>query len=37
MRNNPADTKVSEEGVGGDALCSGAEIPLWHMEKPTVE
>ena len=26
--NNPADTKVSEEGGGGDAPGTGAEIPL---------
>ncbi|OPJ69571.1 hypothetical protein AV530_012589 [Patagioenas fasciata monilis] len=27
-RNNPADTKVSEEGVAGPAPGAGAEIPL---------
>ena len=35
-RNNPADTKVSEEGGGGDALGAGAEIPLQPMVKTLV-
>ncbi|GAB0209503.1 AN1-type zinc finger protein 5-like [Grus japonensis] len=32
-RNNYVDTKVSEEGGGGDAPGTGAEIPLQPMEK----
>ena len=31
--NNPADCKVGEEGGGGDASGTGAEIPL----QPTVK
>ncbi|GAB0183796.1 acid sphingomyelinase-like phosphodiesterase 3b [Grus japonensis] len=35
-RNNSADTKVSEEGGGGGAPGSGAEIPLQPLEKTMV-
>ena len=35
-RNNPADTKVSEEGGGGDAPGAGAKIPLQPMVKTLV-
>ena len=35
-RNNPADTKASEEGGGGDAPGTGAEIPLQPMVKTMV-
>jgi len=35
-RNNSADTKVSEEGEGGDAPGTGTEIPLQPMEKTIV-
>ena len=35
-RNNPADTKVSEEGGGGDAPGAGAEIPLQPVVKTMV-
>ena len=35
-RNNPADTKVSEEGGGGDASGGGAEIPLQPVGKTMV-
>ena len=35
-RNNPADTKVSEEGGGGDAPGARAEIPLQPMVKTMV-
>jgi len=35
-RNNSADTKVSEEGGGGGAPGTGAEIPLQPMEKTMV-
>ena len=34
VRNNPADTKVSEEGVGGDVT---AEISLPVLEKTIVQ
>jgi len=32
-RNNSADTKVTEEGGGGGAPGTGAEIPLHPVEK----
>lgn len=35
-RNNSADTKVSEEGRGGGASDTGADIPLQPMVKITV-
>ena len=35
-RNSSADTKVSEEGGGGDAPGTGAEIPLQPMVKTMV-
>ena len=35
-RNNPADTKVSEEGGGGGAPGAGAEIPLQPVVKTMV-
>ena len=35
-RNNPADTKVSEEGGGGDAPGTRAEIPLQPVVKTLV-
>ena len=35
-RNNPADTKVSEEGGGGDAPGTTAEIPLQPVVKTLV-
>ncbi|GAB0186509.1 acid sphingomyelinase-like phosphodiesterase 3b [Grus japonensis] len=35
-RNNSADTKTSEEGGGGGAPGTGAEIPLQPMEKTMV-
>ncbi|GAB0208746.1 epimerase family protein SDR39U1 [Grus japonensis] len=35
-RNNCADTKVSEEGGGGGAPGTGAEIPLQPVEKAMV-
>ena len=35
-RNNPADTKVSEEGGGGDAPGAGVEIPLQPVVKTLV-
>ncbi|KAM9630146.1 uncharacterized protein ACIBXB_016689 isoform 1-T2 [Morphnus guianensis] len=35
-RNNPADTKVSEEGGGGDAPGAGAETPLQPLVKTVV-
>ncbi|GAB0177027.1 hypothetical protein GRJ2_000167900 [Grus japonensis] len=35
-KNNSADTKVSEEGGGGDAPGAGAEIPLQPVEKTMV-
>ncbi|CAN0257559.1 unnamed protein product, partial [Bubo scandiacus] len=34
--NNSADTKISEEGGGGGASCTGAEIPLQPMVQPMV-
>ncbi|KAK4810940.1 hypothetical protein QYF61_013348 [Mycteria americana] len=36
-RNNSADTKVSEEGGGGGAPGTGAEIPLQHVVKTMVK
>ena len=36
-RNNSADTKVREEGGGGGAPGSRAEIPLQPVEDPTPE
>jgi len=33
VKNNPADTKVSEEGVGGDAPRAEEKIPLHPVEK----
>ncbi|KAK4818202.1 hypothetical protein QYF61_008586 [Mycteria americana] len=36
-RNNSADTKVSEEGGGGGAPGTGAEIPLQPVEKTMVK
>ena len=36
-RNNPADTKVSEEGGGGGAPRAGADIPLQPMVKTMVK
>ena len=36
-RHNPADTKVSEEGGGGGASGTRAEIPLQPMMKTTVK
>ncbi|GAB0182127.1 acid sphingomyelinase-like phosphodiesterase 3b [Grus japonensis] len=36
-RNNSADTKVSEEGGGGGALGTRAEIPLQPMMKTMVK
>ena len=35
-RNNSADTKVREEGGGGGAPGTGAEIPLQPVGKTTV-
>jgi len=35
-RNNSADTKVSEEGGGGGAPGSGADIPLQPVERTVV-
>ena len=35
-RNNSADTKVSEEGRGGGASGTGAEIPLQPVVKTMV-
>ncbi|PKU45313.1 protein pxr1-like [Limosa lapponica baueri] len=35
-RNNSADIKVSEEGRGGDAPGTGADIPLQPMVKTMV-
>ena len=35
-KNNPADTKVNEEGGGGDAPGAGAEIPLQPVVKTLV-
>ncbi|GAB0183371.1 hypothetical protein GRJ2_000802400 [Grus japonensis] len=35
-RNDSANTKVSEEGGGGDAPCAGPEIPLQPVEKTMV-
>ncbi|KAK0670590.1 PSIP1 protein, partial [Pygoscelis papua] len=37
MRNNSADTKISEEGGGGDAPGTGAEIPLQPVVKTMVK
>ena len=37
MKNRPMNTKVREEGEGGDASGTGAEIPLWPVEKPVLE
>ena len=36
-RNNSADTEVGEEGGGGGAPGTRAEIPLQPMVKPTVK
>ena len=36
-RNSSADTEVSEEGGGGGAPGTGAEIPLQPMVKPMVK
>ena len=35
-RDNPADSKVNEEGGGGGAPGTGADIPLQPMEKTMV-
>jgi len=37
VKNRPMNTKVREEGEGGDASGTGAEIPLWPVEKPVLE
>ena len=37
MRNNPVDTKVSEEGGGEGATGATAEIALQPVEETTVE